>query len=239
MADITRHIGSMASSGSRVIVVFREIPDNINRCLVVFGDAMPESMRDAVSDVVNHAGQNTKDLYEAFHREQMPNGENMLSALHKYGLLVSQLTSDVLMHPTRNYSIKLDELNEQLRLQEDPTTTVNESDLQKKFNPYQEKVEHLDEKDSQNIAANLMLAADDLESEATRKREQAFGMRPEMREKFESTLKATVVAPVVDLSDDSGSKFSLELAGISQRKATEALKDAWAIANPSKVKAKS
>lgn len=229
MANITRHMGSIAATGSRVIVVFREIPDDIEHCLVVHADSLPESFRDAVSHVVSHTGQNTKDLFEALHRERMPNGENMLSALHKYGLLVTKPTNDVLMHPTRNYSVKLDELNEQLRLQEDPK--VNEADLQKKFNPYQEKSEHLDEKDSQNIAANLMLAADDLEAEATRKREQAFGMRPEMKEKFESTRVAT---PVVA----NKNVFSIDLPGVSQRKATEALKEAWAIANPAKVKVK-
>ena len=43
----------------------------------------------------------------------------------------------------------------------------------------------------------------------------------------------TTVEPTVE---DSSTTFHLELEGVSQRKANEALKDAWRIANPSKVK---
>lgn len=251
--NITRHMGSIAGTGTRVIVVFREVPDEADQCLVIHADSLPESMRDAVSHVVSHTGQNTKDLFEALHRERMPNGENMLGALDKYGLLVKKPTESILMHPTRDYSLKLSDLNDQLRAQSEPFH--NEADLQKKFNPYQEKAEHLDNADAQNIAGNLMIQADDMEADAKRKRAQAFKLRPELEEAF-NKLHAVKPAPIdPTLWDDEvamnvynelmnrfGSVafeptgFNLELKGISQRKATELLKDAWAIANPSKVK---
>lgn len=259
-------MGSLRATGTRVIVVFRELPDDREHCLVVQADTLPELFRDAVSHIVTHSGQNTKDLYEALHRETMPNGENMLAALDKYRLLVKKPTSAVLMHPTRDYAVGLDELNEQLRAVEKNDKAVDSDDIQKKFNPYQEKAEDLDELDAKNISASLMVQADDLEEEAKRKRERAYKLRPELEAKYNEihgiaeTSEAAPSFNPADWSDDvaldilnelmnrfpimgevapvetSETAFVIELAGLSQRKATEQMKAAWAIANPAKVK---
>lgn len=268
MADIVRHIGSFAASGTRAIVVFRELPEDEDHCLVLQADSLPEIFRDAVSHVVNHQGQHTKDLYEALHRETMPTGENMLGALHKYGLLTRTKASDILMHPTRNYNIRLDELNEQLRHADAPVVKADESDLQKKFNPYQEKAEQLDDADANNIAVRLLQEADDYKAEAERKIQRALELRPELAESYAAHSIASEAVPVsvTEMPDSealivmnellerfpiapetvyveeqkeaSATEFTIELHGLSQRKATEAVKEAWRKANPDKVKDK-
>lgn len=185
MSKITRHIGSLPGIGSKVIVVFREVPDEPDNCLVILADSLPEVYRDAVAHVVDHRGQGTADLYEAFHAETMPTGENMLKALHEGRFLQKYKTQQVQMHLTRNDTMMLNELNEHLRdvkeAEKAPTT-----DIQKKFNPYQDKAEDLDSADAQNIAGRLLQEATDLRIEAERKAERALKLRPELREEYEA-----------------------------------------------------
>lgn len=270
MSKITRHIGSYTNTGTRVIVVFREIPEDEGHCLVIESDSLPEFYRDAVSHVVSHGGQGTKDLYEVLHRETMPNGANMLQALHDHRLLHRVPTANVNMHPTRDYTVRLDELNTQLRAVDELDDNATPSDIQKKFNPYKEKAEALNEADANNIAVRLIQEADEYKAEAQRKLERAFELRPELQEQYAEHSDASTDEPkalnVADLEDNealvimnellerfpvepetvfiedtreaSDTEFTLELTGISQRKATEALKEAWAAANPAKVKTK-
>lgn len=196
MSRITRHIGSLPGIGSKVIVVFREVPDEPDNCLVLLADSLPEVYRDAVAHVVDHRGQGTADLYEALHAETMPTGENMLKALHDGRFLQKYKTEQVQMHLTRNDTMLLSELNEHLRdvkeAEKSPTT-----DIQKKFNPYQEKAEDLDSADAQNIAGRLLQEATDLRIEAERKAERALKLRPELRDEYEASLPATQIVQEV------------------------------------------
>lgn len=266
MSNITRHIGSYTNTGTRVIVAFRELPDEPGACLVIESDSLPEFYRDAVSHVVSHSGQSTKDLYEVLHRETMPNGENMLQALHTHKCMRKVPTDRVNMHPTRDYTVRLDELNEQLRAHDAGETSQVSGDIQKKFNPYQAKAESLNEADSHNIAARLLQDADDLRTEAERKVERALALRPELAESqrpgeqpksinvddiddaeamviLSELLERFPIVPETVYVEDAGSDttesssmFKLELTGISQRKASDAIKTAWREANPEKVK---
>ncbi len=188
---ITRHIGTVQGLGSRAIVVFREIPDDSDHCLVLMADSLPEVYRDAVSNVVSGVrGQSTADLYEVLHAETMPTGEPMLMALHNGKFLQRYPTSKVTMHPTRTDTIRLDELNEHLRTVKAEAAGEQTGDIQKKFNPYQDKAEELDVADAQNIAQRLITEAEDLRTEAKRKEERALKLRPELAE--------TVVSQDVD-----------------------------------------
>lgn len=128
-----KHIGTMTSTGSRVFVVFRQIPNDPNHCLVTYRDSIPEIYAYAVGKFVNEEGQNYVDLSEAMHlRGIMPTGENMLSALHNGGLLVRKPTSEVQMWLDERNSIMLDVLNDNL----DAVTTQKPSHEVSDFNPF-------------------------------------------------------------------------------------------------------
>lgn len=131
---ITRHKGSILNIGTRCAIVFRELPNEPNKCLIVETDSLPEVFKDAVLNTINNEGQSSMDLFEVLNRSYMPTGENMLNALHRNNLLKPKNTSDILVHSTAEQSVRLDELNDQLKILKDETV-VKATDIQKKYNP--------------------------------------------------------------------------------------------------------
>lgn len=106
-----RHIGSIKNTGSDVIVVYRSIPDEVDHCLVIFRDSLPEVYSHKVITFVNGIGQRSVDLFEVMHEAGILEGQNMLGMLHKHGMLKKYRTSDVVMRPGGSQTIRLDELN--------------------------------------------------------------------------------------------------------------------------------
>lgn len=130
-----KHIGTMLGTGSRVYVIYRQLPDQPNTCLVVYRDSIPEIYTYAVSKFVEYEGQQTttEDLADMMHsRGVMPTGENMLTALHNKGLLVPKKTDDVLMWLDEQNSIPLNVLNDNLGLIDMKKPSAEVSD----FNPF-------------------------------------------------------------------------------------------------------
>src|SRR5574343_249759 len=152
---ISRHKGTIISLGSRCVVVFRELPNDPAHCLVVESDTLPEVYSDAFVSVVNNEGQRSKDLFEVLQHSMMPTGEVMLSALHRNGLLRKKECSNILMQPTPEYTIRLDELNKNLRLVEEPEI-IKSQDIQNKFNPYDPNASISNFSESPLIAQKLL-----------------------------------------------------------------------------------
>lgn len=257
---IVRHRGVITSTGTRCTVVFRELPKEPEYCLVFEADSLPEYFRDSIAQVVAREGQNTRDLYEVLHRHTLPNGENMLSALHEFRLLQRKPTKDITMMPTSEMKVGLDDLNLQIRELDGEKVERKPADIQEKFNPYAESAANLDSEEAVGIAARLLQEAEDLATESGRKRDQAYKLRPELApapvvevtevdvadmdeikalELFEQLQdRFGGIIPVEVETNASDTEFNIELQGISQRKANELVKEAWRKANPDKVKDK-
>ena len=45
-----KHVGKLSNTGKKVVVVFRELPDDPENCLVVDTDALPDWFHD---DIIN------------------------------------------------------------------------------------------------------------------------------------------------------------------------------------------
>lgn len=225
MSNITRHYGTVEATGSRCIVVFRELPDNPQKALIVYRDSLPEIYALSLSRVVNGSGQNTKDLYEVLTREYTPDGADFLTTLHNLGKLHAVETSKIVMQVTPSYNIRLDQLNAQIRGDDTPQEETNK-DLQKKLNPYKEQNEAEADINAKGIAERLLMEAQDFENEALNKRNRAYELRPELKPQ-------TVVEDVIE-SVDTAKTFSLDLEGVSQRKAIQQLQDFWRVVNGKK-----
>ena len=50
--DIRRHTGVVSSTGSRIFLVFRKIPDDEDYCLVVMADALPDQYSQSLDALV-------------------------------------------------------------------------------------------------------------------------------------------------------------------------------------------
>ena len=52
MATNIKHTGMLLNTGKRVVVVFRELPDDPTHCLVVDTEAVPDWMQDDIHTAV-------------------------------------------------------------------------------------------------------------------------------------------------------------------------------------------
>lgn len=113
-----KHVGKTINTDRRCVVVFREVPDEPENCLIVDTDGLPDWMHDDVINAVQSPGaQATGNFYEYAQRAMFTDGTNMLQALHSKGLLRKQPTSNVVMCPNNSVTVNLAELNTIIREQ--------------------------------------------------------------------------------------------------------------------------
>ena len=114
MTAFTKHVGRN-KHGSRLVVVFREIPEAEDHCLVVLSDSLMEMYHDQLMREVNSKeAQATVDLFEVIERRTFGDGLQMLNALHTKGLLHKYPVSEIEMQPMPNRLVPLSMVNEQI-----------------------------------------------------------------------------------------------------------------------------
>jgi hypothetical protein len=112
MANPVKHIGRLKNTGVKVITVFRTLPGESDSALVIQVNQLKDEYHDAIMQMLE-----TDQAQEAFEFGEMlfirhfPDGRPMLSALQQDGRLQKVSTSNVLMTPTVNAAVQLDQLN--------------------------------------------------------------------------------------------------------------------------------
>lgn len=211
----SKHKGSIINSGTRCVVVFRELPKDEKNCLVVMTDSLPEIYRDAFDSVVTGEGQNTVDLYEVLNRNIMPTGENMLSALHRYGYLVVKKTTEVIMHLDSLVTINLQDLNDQIRKSNQSRAIVEKSDIQSKLNPF-DSIDgqiSLDGDETKGIAEKVLKEANDLKTKSEMYFERAYKLDPSLKpaeienSDIDNSVVITKGVPLKDLTQELKAKW--------------------------------
>ena len=132
MANL-KHIGQVANTGLKCIVVFRHIYDengNItepDNCLIVETERLPDMEHDDIVRVVESpAGQEAEEFYQIAHRSMFADGINMLVKLNNRGYLKKYPTKQILMTPNSHTSVPLNEINEIISKQK---TGMSENDI--------------------------------------------------------------------------------------------------------------
>ena len=106
-----KHVGK--HNDKRCVIVFRKIPDLAHMALVIYSDLLPRMVHDEVMRAVESPqGQAAIDVSEVLFRTIMADGNNCLESLHRNGLMKKVPTNQVLVTPTSNSSVRLDELND-------------------------------------------------------------------------------------------------------------------------------
>ena len=109
MAQI-KHVGR--NGDRKVLVLYREVPGDEHMCLVVYPEILNASWQDAIQKVVeSDVGQQANQLADALHRSFLPDGRAILETLHTERMIKKVRCADVLMTPSTNASVRLDELN--------------------------------------------------------------------------------------------------------------------------------
>lgn len=197
MSTFKKHVGRIANTDRRCVVVYMQIPGNEDNALVIDTDALPDRFHDALMTIVDSTeAQQTNDLHTLLARRVMPDTNvDMMNALHQFGLFRPVAIDNVIMYPAPNAPCPLRTI----------VDFVNNEKAGIKSTPENVNLEnrHLENQKSDNAEQNLSIAhsilaqAVDLENEAQKKREQAYKLAPELRPSPEVT-GALANAPVAD-----------------------------------------
>jgi hypothetical protein len=108
--QMLKHVGKHNSK--KIVLVYRQIPNDEHMCLVIYSDTLPQLVHDEVMGCLESpVGQNSEELADALFRVTMKNGTNCLESLHREGYLKKVNTNQVIITPNAKSTVRLDELN--------------------------------------------------------------------------------------------------------------------------------
>lgn len=183
MHDIKKHVGIIKNTGTRVVVVFRHMPDDRKHCLVAEIDRLPEMYSEKMKEYLNsQAAKQTNDFYEYLNTRIFPDGNNALNALHINGLLRKVEVDMVQMTPLPHQELPLSLLNEQIDGVEEvkPEQTFSEVPMETGLSrdPYL-----LEGEERLEYAKSLMAQSKILREDAIQKESLAIDLCPELAKK--------------------------------------------------------
>lgn len=204
MANV-KHVGQVANTGLKCVVVFREIYDengNVtdpNHCLIVETERLPDMEHDDMVRVVESpTAQESQEFYNVAHRNMFSDGINMLVKLNKRGYLKKYPTDQILMTPNPSTSIKLSEINEIVRKQKTgmspqdiENSMVDDTDSAPRTSTSLSQSQTIDQAvptgeevlNDGALAKTMLEQADTYENEVKRLREEAYAMAPDLKPK--------------------------------------------------------
>lgn len=105
-----RHVGKHGDR--KVAIIFREVPGEPHMCLVTYTELLNKHIHDPmIRCIESDIGQNSPNLADALNRSYTNDGAIILQKLHAEGQLKKVNTEQVVMTPSPNVRIKLNELN--------------------------------------------------------------------------------------------------------------------------------
>lgn len=110
-----KHVGRYIGSGRKCLVAYRTIPNDAYNCLVVPTESLDQDQHDSLIRLVeSNASQVSYEFAEVLARNLFPDGTNMLTTLHRKGLLVKVPTDKIEMIPNTQTKITLADLNQMI-----------------------------------------------------------------------------------------------------------------------------
>lgn len=107
-----KHVGMNRTLGTRYVIVFREVPNDPENCLIVESDGLNSLIQDNLMNAIESTEcQSASHLGEALARKTFATGENMLQYLHTNGLMRKVPVADVILTPTPGTRVTLKEIN--------------------------------------------------------------------------------------------------------------------------------
>ena len=107
-----KHIGKLKNTGANVLVVFRTLPGESDKALVLPVAQLPDAYHDSIMKLVEEEqAQDSFEFGEMMFIRSFPDGRPMLQAMQADGRLVKVPTDNVAMTPTPTSEIPLAQLN--------------------------------------------------------------------------------------------------------------------------------
>ena len=200
-----KHTGT--HNNKKIVVLFRQTPNEDHMALVVYSDQMPGTLHDAVMECVqSDVGQQADNLADALQRKTMVDGRIALTVLHQEGYIKKVQTSQVLMRPNAKSTVRLDELNkvvEGLKAGGEAADKMRELEEGRGMVMPESRGRDVGEPNIANvmptdaalgdsvIAENLLNQAKGFEDEASKLREQAYDLNPDLKPRRGRPAKKT------------------------------------------------
>jgi len=227
-----KHIGRHGDR--KVAIIFRELPGEDHMCLVIYPETLPTHIHNTIMGILESApGQAAPNLADVLHRNLLPDGRVILQALHNEGMLKKIQTNQVIITPTAQSNVKLDELNRIVKEMEsgaDALKRMQELDANAGF--VDPAVKRKAEKafkagklaeaeamvtplvapasgalDDQSLAANMLAQAKKMEADAKGLVAEAARMKKEAQKMFPAVnMKAVKTTPVAVAVEPAATK---------------------------------
>ena len=108
-----KHVGKHGDR--KVCILFRQVPGEDHMCLVIYPDTLHAHWQDSIQKALeSDVAQQSEELADALHRAYLPDGRPVLETLHQERMIKKLRTSDIIVTPTADAKIRLDELNKML-----------------------------------------------------------------------------------------------------------------------------
>jgi hypothetical protein len=192
--SIMKHVGKYGEKPC--VVVFREVPDEPEHCLIVQTSQLADVQHDDLMEVVQSAeAQEANDISTVLNRRQFRDGENMLSSMHFGKKLQKVPVSQVNLTPTPSQSISLAEVNAEIRkIQGGYVAPVNDESHQEtrvtteqvEGTPANQSAEADEPSQAQQLVFQASLMKEDAErmaADAEAKLEEAYALDPSLKPK--------------------------------------------------------
>jgi len=161
-----KHIGKMKNNNAKIVVVYRTLPGDPNSALVVGTAQLGESYHNALMNLLQDpSGQQANEFAEILSVRKFPDGNTMLPWLHQHGHLKKVPTNMVIMTPSTQASLALDELNRLIATQKGvDVSELAITDEVKKSTTKKEKI--VEEKPVEVAPVITEMSAEELRSKA-------------------------------------------------------------------------
>ena len=108
-----KHVGKMKNNGAKIAIAYRTLPGDALSALVIGTSNLGDTYHDALMSLLqDDSAQQANELADILAVRRFPDGSNMLEWLHTRGHLKKVPTSGVIVTPTTQSSVPLDELNQ-------------------------------------------------------------------------------------------------------------------------------
>lgn len=115
MARFFKHVGE--HNGKKVVIIEKSIPGEPHMCAVVYSTNIPSKFHDDIMKLLESSeGQSEREFGLILNRRQSSDGRNLLQAIAQEGYLKKAPTNQVIVKPNAASAIRLDELNNLLRM---------------------------------------------------------------------------------------------------------------------------
>ena len=223
-----KHVGKHGDR--KVCILFRQVPGEDHMCLVIYPDTLHAHWQDSIQKALeSDVAQQSEELADALHRAYLPDGRPVLETLHQERMIKKLRTSDIIVTPTPDAKIRLDELNKMLNemkqgeaaikkmAENDASRGMVAPEVKRKaeaefkasqqankpadvFTPPPLKASQDGALSDRDIAANMLAQAKAMEVNARAMVAEAARMKKEA-EKMDPTVSARAVAPVTETAE--------------------------------------